>query len=169
MIKSVTIKNLKSIEEETYSFTNFDLLVGRNNSGKSTILQALAIWQYCVDEFARSERKGSRGIQIVLPNFTALSLPEFNLLWRNKIDRQYPQNLDGKPKQKFIYIEVIVRWDAPEGKEEDFGVSLRYQSPQVVYALPEGGWEKFKELHKKGKLPKLVYIPPFSGTSCTAW
>lgn len=43
MIKSLTLRNFKSIENETYSFTNLDLLVGINNSGKSTILQALAI------------------------------------------------------------------------------------------------------------------------------
>jgi hypothetical protein len=162
MIKSVTIKNLKSIEDETYSFTDFDLLVGRNNCGKSTILQALAIWQYCVDEFARSARKGSKGTQIVLPNFTALPLPEFNLLWKNKTDRQYPLK-NGEKKQEFIYIEIIVRWNTPEGTEENLGVSLRYQSPQVVYASPGGGWARFKELHENGKLPKLVYVPPFSG------
>ena len=126
MIKSVTIKNLKSIKEETYSFTSFDLLVGMNNSGKSTILQALAIWQYCVDEFSRVKRKGSSAIQIVLPNFTALPLPEFNLLWTGKVEREYPQK-DGKKKQEFIYIEIIVKWEIPGG-EEEFGISLRYQS-----------------------------------------
>jgi hypothetical protein len=162
MIKSVTLKNLKSIKKETYTFTRFDLLVGMNNSGKSTILQALAIWQYCVDEFHRSERKGSRGIQIVLPNFTALPLPEFNLLWTDKIDREYPKK-DGKKKQEFIYIEINVKWDDEEGKEKEFGVSLRYQSPQSVYATPGGGWERFKTLDESGKLPKVVYVPPFSG------
>jgi len=162
MIKSLTLKNFKSIENETYSFTNLDLLVGINNSGKSTILQALAIWQYCVDAFARSDRKGKRGVQIVLPDFSALPLPEFNLLWRNKIDRQYPQE-NGEKKQEFIYIEIIVKWDTPEGKEENFGVLLRYQSPQVVYSSPEGGWERFRKLQKSGLLPKIVYVPPFSG------
>jgi len=162
MIKSLTLKNLKSIRNETYSFTSFDLLVGMNNSGKSTILQALAIWQFCVDEFHRSTRSGSRGIQIVLPNFTALPLPEFNLLWTDKVDRQYPTKNQTK-KQEFIYIEIIVAWNTPEGKEEEFGVSLRYQSPQAVYATPQGGWQRFNELDANKKLPKLVYVPPFSG------
>ncbi len=161
MIKSVTIRNLKSIKEEIYSFTSFDLLVGMNNSGKSTILQALAIWQYCVDEFSRVKRKGSSAIQIVLPNFTALPLPEFNLLWTGKVEREYPQK-DGKKKQEFIYIEIIVKWEIPGG-EEEFGISLRYQSPQAVYAAPQGGWDKFKKLYENSKLPRLVYVPPFSG------
>ena len=43
MITKLTLKNFKSVDEEVYTFTEFDLLVGRNNSGKSTVLQALAI------------------------------------------------------------------------------------------------------------------------------
>jgi predicted ATPase len=43
MIKRLTFRNFKSIGEQVYDFTPFDLLVGRNNSGKSTVLQALAI------------------------------------------------------------------------------------------------------------------------------
>ena len=83
MINRLTLRNFKNVGEQIYDFTQFDLLVGRNNSGKSTVLQALAIWQFCVDEFHRSKRAGAKGIQVVLPNFTALPLPEFNLLWKD--------------------------------------------------------------------------------------
>lgn len=164
MIESLTLKNFKSIKEETFNFTRFDLLVGRNNSGKSTILQALAIWQYCVDEFHRSNRKGSKGIQVVLPNFTALPLPAFNLLWTDTVDRQYPKISEtGEKKQEFILIEIVVRWKDKDLKIGEFGVQLRYQSPQSVYAIPGGGWKKFKELDNNDSLPKIVYVPPFSG------
>ncbi len=90
MISRLTLRNFKSVGEQVYDFTQFDLLVGRNNSGKSTVLQALAIWQFCVDEFHRSKRRGSKGIQVVLPNFTALPVPEFNLLWKDKTARHWP-------------------------------------------------------------------------------
>lgn len=97
MITKLTLRNFKSVGKQSYDFTYFDLLVGRNNSGKSTVLQALAIWQFCVDEFHRSKQGGSKGIQVVLPNFTALPLPEFNLLWKDRTDRSYPIK-DGKKK-----------------------------------------------------------------------
>jgi AAA15 family ATPase/GTPase len=42
MITHLTLRNFKSVHEEQYDFTTFDLLVGWNNSGKSTVLQALA-------------------------------------------------------------------------------------------------------------------------------
>ena len=160
MITRLTLRNFKNVQEQQYDFTQFDLLVGRNNSGKSTVLQALAIWQYCIDEFHRSNRSGTKGIQIVLPNFTALPVPEFNLLWRNKTDREYPLE-NGKKKQKFILIQIIVEWQVSFNKRETFGIDLRYQSPQTIYAIPEEGWGRFREI--EDILPRIAYVPPFSG------
>lgn len=162
MITKLTLENFKSVGKQTYDFTQFDLLVGRNNSGKSTVLQALAIWQFCVDEFHQSKRSGSAGIQIVLPNFTALPVPEFNLLWKDKKDRQYPV-VDGKKNQKYILIRIQVEWQEAAGKIDSFGVELRYQSPQVIYAIPKDGWAKLRDCELKGTLPKIAYVPPFSG------
>ncbi len=163
MITELVLKNFKSISEQTYSFTDFDLLVGRNNSGKSTILQSMAIWQYCVDEFHRMKRAGKSGAQIVLPNFTALPLPEFNLLWTDKTDRKYPKENGEKGKQVYIYIEIIVRWQKKDGTQGELGIRLRYQTPQSIYAIPINGWSEFKTLDTLGELPRIVYVPPFSG------
>jgi hypothetical protein len=169
VITTLTLRNFKSIDEQTYEFAQFDLLVGRNNSGKSTILQALAIWQFCIDEFRRVKRQGNTGKQVVLPNFTALPVPEFNLLWREKTDRRYPK-VDGSKKQEFILVEIDVTWitDTPEPKKCSFGVRLRYSSPQTIYAIPAEGWEHFRELEGKpdqsdSLLPIIAYVPPFSG------
>ena len=121
MITKLTLRNFKSVSEQTYEFTQFDLLVGRNNSGKSTVLQALAIWQFCVDEFHRSKRSGSTGIQVVLPNFTALPVPEFNLLWKDSTDRYWP-SVDGKKKQEYILIGIDVEWRHATGETASFGL-----------------------------------------------
>jgi predicted ATPase len=163
MITKLTLRNFKCIKEQTYEFTNFDLLVGRNNCGKSTILQALAIWQFCLEEFRRSERKGERGTQVVLPNFTALPVPEFTLLWTNKEERRYPRGEDGKPKQTYILIEIEVTWRTKDAQEYTFAVKLRYMAPQSVSAIPEGSWKRFRELDEKNVFPTLAYVPPFSG------
>jgi len=162
MITKLVIRKFKSIKEESYSFTNFDLLVGPNNSGKSTILQALAIWQFCVYEFHRAKRHGKRGIQVVLPNFTALPVPEFNLLWTEKRDRKYPIK-SGKKRQEYILIEIDVTWRGSNGEAKTFGVKLRYLSPQTVYAIPAKGWKVFHQYERDKVLPRVAYVPPFSG------
>ncbi len=164
MITRLTLRNFKSVGEQVYDFTQFDLLVGRNNSGKSTVLQAMAIWQFCVDEFHRSRRTGSTGIQVVLPNFTALPVPEFILLWKDRTDRAYPLHEEtGKKKQEFILIEILLEWQDSAGQTSAFGVELRYHSPQTMYAIPAGGWARFRECEKSGHLPRIAYVPPFSG------
>ena len=168
MIIKLTLRNFKSVGEQVYDFTRFDLLVGRNNSGKSTVLQAMAIWQFCVDEFHRSKRTGTTGIQVVLPNFTALPVPEFILLWKDRTDRIYPVDLTtGKKKQEFILIEIMLEWQDSAGRTGAFGVELRYHSPQTMYAIPSGGWSAFRECEKAGTLPRIAYVPPFSGLEPT--
>ena len=168
MISKLTLRNFKSVDEQVYEFTRFDLLVGRNNSGKSTVLQAMAIWQYCVDEFGRTRRTGSTGIQVVLPTFTALPVPEFSLLWKDRTIRKSPlDKTSGKRRQNYILIEIILEWQHSAGKSEQFGVELRYHSPQTIYAIPAGGWAKFRECMAQANLPRVAYVPPFSGLEPT--
>ena len=45
--------------------------------------------------------------------------------------------------------------------EREFGVGLRFQTSQTLYAIPAGGWLKFRECEQS--LPKIAYVPPFSG------
>lgn len=168
MITRLTLRNFKSVGEQVYDFTRFDLLVGRNNSGKSTVLQAMAIWQFCVDEFHRSKRTGTTGIQVVLPNFTALPVPEFILLWKDRTDRNYPLDKEtGKKKQEFILIEILLEWQDSAAQSGAFGVELRYHSPQTMYAIPSGGWAAFRKCENTGTLPLIAYVPPFSGLEPT--
>ena len=163
MIHQLTLCNFKSVGKQVYDFTEFDLLVGRNNSGKSTVLQALAIWQFCVDEFHLNKRRGSVGIQVVLPRFTALPVPEFNLLWKSRTDRVWPADESGVKKLKFILIEISIAWKDSAGQVREFGVELRYHSPQTIYATPVNGWAVFRECEQSGTLPRIAYVPPFSG------
>ena len=163
----MVLRNFKGVSAETYEFQAFDLLVGRNNSGKSTVLQAMAIWQFCVDEFHRSKRSGKTGTQVVLPNFTAVPVPEFNLLWRHRTDRHYPKN-GGTKEQKYILIEIELHWTARQSQaleEKNFTVQLRYNSPQSVYAIPKETWSVFRSLEKE--MPRIAYVPPFSGLEPT--
>jgi len=160
MIHKLILKNFKRFKEETFLFNNFDMIVGINNSGKSTVLQALAIWQYCVEQFRIKRRSaGTNAIQIVLPNFTALPVPEFILLWNDKTERKY----EGKNNLQLIYIEIDVYWKNQHGEEKNFCVQLRYQSPQALYAGPLMGWTEFNTMDTLEEMPYIVYVPPFSG------
>jgi tetratricopeptide (TPR) repeat protein/ABC-type cobalamin/Fe3+-siderophores transport system ATPase subunit len=162
MITRLTLRNFKNVRLQTYDFTQFDLLVGRNNSGKSTVLQALAIWQFCIDEFRRAKRTSSaKGVQVILPNFTALPVPEFILLWKDQTDRVAILQKDGKKKPRILLIEMNVEWKDTNGETKQFAIELRYQSAQTIYARPKLGWDAYQAIGEN--FPKIAYVPPFSG------
>ncbi|MFA6192037.1 MAG: AAA family ATPase [Sulfurimonas sp.] len=52
-ISSITIKNFKSIREETFPLTLYTPLVGYNNAGKSNILEAI---QWLLNKSSLSEK-----------------------------------------------------------------------------------------------------------------
>ncbi|HPS04688.1 MAG TPA: AAA family ATPase, partial [Tenuifilaceae bacterium] len=49
MIKELTIHRFKRFSDQTFKFipNSLTLIVGGNNSGKSTILHAFAVWEFC--------------------------------------------------------------------------------------------------------------------------
>jgi ABC-type cobalamin/Fe3+-siderophores transport system ATPase subunit len=47
-VKTVSIENFKRFESLDVELTSMDCLVGANNSGKTTLLQALALFDFCV-------------------------------------------------------------------------------------------------------------------------
>ena len=58
MLTKLTIKNFKRFRDETVvNFEPITVLLGGNNSGKSTVLQALSIFQYCM-EVTRKRKNG---------------------------------------------------------------------------------------------------------------
>lgn len=160
MITKVTVRNFKNIAAQTYDFTDLDLLVGVNNSGKSTVLQALAIWQFCVQTFGLNGRNGA-GVQVTLDNFTALPIPEFRLLWH----RFAGQDANGGGAESDaiapdVLIAIDVEWRDQQGQTHSFAVELRYDAPRSIYVRPAGGWEGFHEV--RSLLPSVGYVPPFS-------
>lgn len=175
MISKVVVKSLKRFPESGQVFANlgkFQLIVGQNNSGKSTLLHALAIWQFCIDECRAASRKGDAGIQISLSNFTPLPLPDFKLLWNDKTERRYPKDPQGKKQQEYILIEIAVTWTTRiDGSEKSFSIQLGYRGKETVSVIPVGGWAQFYELDggrgndrnsAKSVFPVIVYVPPTS-------
>lgn len=63
MIKEVTIKNFKSVQDLTIPLSRFNILIGSNGSGKSNILEAIAFGGAASADKLDYEFLGSRGIR----------------------------------------------------------------------------------------------------------
>jgi AAA15 family ATPase/GTPase len=73
-IKSLTIQNFKAFKNVTIHFNrDLNVLTGVNNSGKTTVLEALSLWQECfsklISEAKRAEKTYKRGDYILGPSY----------------------------------------------------------------------------------------------------
>ena len=90
-IKSVTLKNFKKFRDKTIKFNpGMTLLVGGNNEGKSTMLHALAVWEFCKNFLlinkgikALQQDNHIAGVGMNIDDFTPINIPELKYLWTN--------------------------------------------------------------------------------------
>jgi len=63
-IKTFTIKNFKALKNLTIHFNStLNVLTGRNNSGKTTVLEALSLWNECFCKLIGQAKRGEKNYQ----------------------------------------------------------------------------------------------------------
>lgn len=89
MIRKVVLRRFKRFEELSLDLPGHVVLAGPNNTGKTTVLQALAAWDLALrqwrahNDFAR--RRGAyTKVPIARQAFSAVPLRRFDLLWRDR-------------------------------------------------------------------------------------
>ena len=105
MIRKVTLKNFKRFEDVTFDLTGHVVLAGPNNTGKTTLLQAIAAWalahgKWCELNDFNPRRSGYAWQDLERLAFSAVSVRSFDLLWHNR-QRSAPLEIgiqvDGAP------------------------------------------------------------------------
>jgi predicted ATPase len=171
MITQVRISHFKRFGiEETFDFSGcVTLLAGPNNSGKSTVLQALAAWNLALQHWLseRGRRAGSRRISLTVDEFTAAPVRELNLLWENRRTAVAHRTSQGKATSEARPIVVTVSGANGEAAEAwQMAVEFMYASPKLIYARP---YDPRKGQAARAVIPpaveelRLVHIPAFSG------
>ncbi|MEW5766159.1 MAG: AAA family ATPase [bacterium] len=162
MITKVTIKNFKLFEKQEFELEDVILLAGPNNSGKTTLLQAIATWyfglQRWMEERSRKPRAKKRtGIPMTRKEFTIFPLREMNLLWSGRQTGAKGEGIKpGTPNLIEIGINGKIR-----DKEWEWSMEFQYANPEMVYARPSK--EKTYDIQDEIKSLRIVHIPPFSG------
>ena len=91
MISAVAFHRFKQFHDESFELhPGVSLLGGGNNSGKSTILHGLAIWEFCrtAIEMERGTEMflsewGGQGIGLGDDEFSPINVPSLKHLWTN--------------------------------------------------------------------------------------
>ncbi|MDP9175372.1 MAG: ATP-binding protein [Planctomycetota bacterium] len=164
-------------------FTNIDIelgkavvLIGPNNSGKTTALQALTLWdigirQWLAARGGKASPETRPGVTINRRDLVSIPVPATNLLWRNMHVRESDKDGAGKAKTKNVRVDIILD-GITDGKPWSCGFEFDYSNDESFVCRPvrlEGFDDvavksaKFSSIPDGWKGLKLAMLPPMSG------
>jgi energy-coupling factor transporter ATP-binding protein EcfA2 len=89
MIKEVVLRRFKRFEEERFPLGGNIVLAGQNNSGKTTVLQAISAWALAFEQWKLLHDPSKHGgyyakKPVARQAFSAVPLRAFDLLWHDR-------------------------------------------------------------------------------------
>ncbi|MBI2759968.1 MAG: AAA family ATPase [Chloroflexi bacterium] len=174
MLTKLTIRNFKRFEHAEIDLGRAVVFIGPNNSGKTTALQALALWDIGVrrwnEKRADSSAEKRSGVAINRKDIFAVALPNAKLLWRSlKAHTSEKRTKDGKDIRatKDIYIDAIVE-GVTDGQAWECGLEFDYANEESIYCRPlrtGNGSDKPPRMPVPPQVSgiKVAFLPPMSG------
>ena len=112
MLTKLICRNFKNFEEVEVELGNPVVFIGPNNSGKTTALQALALWGIGLKRWIELRggrlRAGRRpGVAINRRDLISVPVPNARLLWRNLQVRDV-QRINGRQHTQNVRMDIIV-------------------------------------------------------------
>jgi ABC-type lipoprotein export system ATPase subunit len=178
MLTRLRIRNFKRFADVDIELGDAVVFVGANNSGKSTCLQALALWDVGVRRW-NEKRKGKSspekrpGVTINRRDLISIPIPDANLLWRGLHVRNVDQVViekDGKQQRKpqttNIRIDIIVDGVTADS-EWSCGLEFDYANSESLYCRPlrtdDAGQPTRMAVPEQAASTRAAYLPPMSG------
>ncbi len=156
MIKKVELENFKRFSSKIIDFheNSLSLLVGGNNSGKSTLLHALAVWEYCKTVLIYEKSPNAifagfhgDGYGINIDDFTPINIPSLKYLWTNL-----------SPSTGYN-LSINCFWNNENGEEKFLKIGLALTQERLFIKPLESN------ILIGEKVPRIAYLPPFAGIS----
>lgn len=174
MLTRLRIRNFKRFPDAEIELGQSVVLVGPNNSGKTTALQALALWETGLrrwnEEYRDRAVPGERpGVTINRRDLLAIPVPGANLLWRNLHVRDVRRSKEG-PQTRNVRIEIIVD-GVNEGRVWSCGLEFDYANTESLYCRPlrlaEGARPPRMTIPPEAAAIHVAFLPPMSGLAAT--
>lgn len=138
MLTRLIINNFKTFNHLDIELGNPVVFIGPNNSGKTTALQALALWELGLRRWMekrsnKSTPKFRSGVTINRRDLVAVPVPSADLLWRDLHVRNVTNN--GKKRTSNIRIDVLVH-GVTNNKAWQCGLEFDYANSESFYCRP---------------------------------
>ena len=171
MLTKITVKNFKRFDDVEIDLGNPVVFIGPNNSGKSSALQALALWEVGAKRWI--EKRGSKitpmqrpGVTINRRDLIAVPVPKANLLWHRMHTRDVRRDENDKTSTNNIRIDIIVE-GVDKGESWTCGLEFDYANEESFYCRPlrisDGKNIERMSVPISVESIKLAYLPPMSG------
>ncbi|MBI3795528.1 MAG: AAA family ATPase [Deltaproteobacteria bacterium] len=149
MIGKVVIRRFKRFDEVTFDLPGHVVLAGPNNTGKTTVLQAIAAWGLAFDRWRRLndfQRHGGAYTKapITRQTFSAVPLRAFDLLWR---ERTYTGPIE-------VEIHSTQGWTIT--------IEFIADSTEQIYVRPKPNADPTTV---RNAILRPVFVPPMTGLS----
>src|ERR1700729_2761528 len=169
MLTRLRIKNFKTLRDADLPLGQNVVLIGANNSGKTSALQALALWYTGVREWhsrrsGTSQAKQRTGVTVNRRSLTHTPVSEARLLWHDlKVNAVNRDN--GTQDTQYVFLHIIVDGETG-GKPWECGLEFYYANPESIYcrplrALTDNG--ERAQIAPFAVETKIALLPPMSG------
>lgn len=174
MLTKLTIRNFKRFDEVEIELGNPVVFIGPNNSGKTSAMQALALWDAGLKRW-NEKRSGKAapgkrpGVTINRRDILAIPVPSAVLLWRALRTRNV-QRVKGEQRTNNVCIDVIVEGIAA-GAAWTCGLEFDYANEESFYCRPL----RISKADPPERMPvpaaagsvRIAFLPPMSGLAAT--
>lgn len=170
MLTKIKIRNFKRFGSVEVDLGNPVVLIGPNNSGKTSALQALALWQVGLSRW--NERRKGKGLPEKRPGVTinrrdvvAVPVPDAKLLWHNLHVRDVKKTNDGQVTNN-IRVDIIVD-GVTNDRHWKCGFEFDYANEESFYCRPLRDLDEHSG--KRMVIPDeamnvlVAFLPPMSG------
>lgn len=174
MLTKLTIINFKKFGKDEIELGNPVVFIGPNNSGKTSALQALALWEIGLkrwnEEYKDRPAPEKRpGVTINRRDLVAIPVPAANLLWRDLHVRDV-RRVDGRQDTKNIRVDIVVE-GVTEDKQWKCGLEFDYANEESFYCRPlrlseEKDSPRMPIPEEAGKV-QVAFLPPMSGLAAS--
>ncbi len=174
MLTRLTVRNFKRFGEAEIELANPVVLIGPNNSGKTSALQALALWHAGLRRW-NEKRGGSSapekrpGVAVNRRDLVAMPVPAANLLW-HELRTRNALRIEGKQRTENIRVEIIVDGVGRSG-EWRCGLEFDYANEESLYCRPlrsdsRDDTERMP-VPEEAEGVDIAFLPPMSGLAAS--
>src|SRR4029077_7603191 len=140
MLTRLTIRKFKRFQDVSVDLGKAVVLIGPNNCGKTTTLQALALWDIGTRRWneqwsGKSLPEKRPGVTEKRRDLVSIPVPSANLLWRDlhvSEIRRTGQEYGTTQKTENVRVDIIVE-GVTKGKQWSCGLEFDYANVESFY------------------------------------